>query len=111
MTAPRLPAHRLDEPLIALRVRDLLLGLALVDLAVRRVHLLEDPRRLGRVLAAGADLVAVFPKHDRERDAGQREERWDGRRPVEAEVAVHLGREEREGCAEEGAQNRIRSKD
>lgn len=72
MTSPRLATHRLDQFLKALRLHHLLLGLALIDLAVRGVHLLQHARGLGGELAPGADLVAVLPENDGKGDTGQR---------------------------------------
>lgn len=63
------------------------------------------------ILALGTDLVAVLPEQVRERNAGHGQEGGDGTGPMNAEVCVHVGGEQRERGTEQRTENRIGSED
>ena len=89
----------------ALRLRRDLLALV-VDV-LTRADLLHNVHGLLRVLALGADARAVAVEQEGEGHAGEGEEGRHAGGPVHAEVVEHLGGEEREGGAEEAAQDRV----
>lgn len=84
-------------------------GLVLGDFNVLGAHLGKDSRGFGSVLALGTDLVAILVEESREGHAGQRQKGGDGTCPVNTQVLVHVGREQRERGTEEGSKDRVGS--
>lgn len=86
-------------------------SLVLGDILVLGAHALEDCGSLCGELAPHADSLAVLVEQEGERHAGEGQEGRDGAGPVDAEVLVHVRREERECSAKEGTQNRVCGQD
>jgi len=76
----------------------------LLQLAHERVGLSGE-------FAFSADRWAVLVEEERKRDARDGQEGRDRRRPVDAQVLVHVGGEQGEGGAEQGPQDRVCSQD
>lgn len=86
-------------------------GLLLGGLALALNHALHEGLRLSGELALGADLVAVLVKQEGEGNADQGKEGWDGRGPVNAEVVVHVGGEQRESSTEQRSEHGVGGQD
>lgn len=76
-------------------------GLILGDFNVLGSHSRKNSRGFGSILALGTDPITVFVEEGREGNASQSQEGGDRARPVDAQVLIHVGGEQRESGTEE----------
>lgn len=80
-------------------------------LRVLGADVLHHASRLGRVLALGTNPFAITIEEEGEGDARYGQEGWNRAGPVDAEVLVHVGREQREDSAKERTEHRVGGQD